>query len=579
MKKIKKKRSFHLTVYLSSAMILIFLFFILVTCAIYVKSYENALYDTAEINVEQAVSLVSDAMTIHLNDIERDMALVISGVDDCRSESQLKDYITSIVKVRSSVVSVAVYDLNGKVLCYGTNGNEIKNNQKNNQSFLPELFDSDEYNISVPHVQNMFAGYYPWVITTGKRGYSKLYGKEVYISMDISFTTMMSYIDSVGIGQRGYCFVINNNGEIVYHPQQQVIYSGIKNENLDSIKEMHNGITMDDKKIYAIDNIVSSDWKVVGISYVDEMINERIKDIYKNVVEFAIIGLIILAIFIVIVSNRVSRPVRELSVAMKAFEKNAEQFQYNPVHGVYELESLSESFDHMVMKIQELMVHIVDEEKTLRKTELKALQAQINPHFLYNTLDSIQWMCEKKDTEKAIAMVSALAKLFRISISKGKELIPIEKELDHVRSYLVIQSYRFKGQFEYYFEVDEKLLNYYCNKITLQPIVENSIIHGLEGMYDEGEIHIRVIDGGDHILMQIEDNGVGMTKEQCQKIIAHDESDQFGIGIKNVNDRLKIYFGQEYGLKIESELDCGTKVIVKIPKLTEEEARREGGVR
>lgn len=579
MKKIKKKRSFHLTVYLSSAMILIFLFFILVTCAIYVKSYENALYDTAEINVEQAVSLVSDAMTIHLNDIERDMALVISGVYDCRSESQLKEYITSIVKVRSSVVSVAVYDLNGKVLCYGTNGNEIKNNQKNNQSFLPELFDSDEYNISVPHVQNMFAGYYPWVITTGKRGYSKLYGKEVYISMDISFTTMMSYIDSVGIGQRGYCFVINNNGEIVYHPQQQVIYSGIKNENLDSIKEMHNGINMDDKKIYAIDNIVSSDWKVVGISYVDEMINERVKDIYKNVVEFAIIGLIILAIFIVIVSNRVSRPVKELSVAMKAFEKNAEQFQYNPVHGVYELESLSESFDHMVMKIQELMIHIVDEEKTLRKTELKALQAQINPHFLYNTLDSIQWMCEKKDTEKAIAMVSALAKLFRISISKGKELIPIEKELDHVRSYLVIQSYRFKGQFEYYFEVDEKLLNYYCNKITLQPIVENSIIHGLEGMYDEGEIHIRVIDGGDHILMQIEDNGVGMTKEQCQKIIAHDESDQFGIGIKNVNDRLKIYFGQEYGLKIESELDCGTKVIVKIPKLTEEEARREGGVR
>jgi len=278
-------------------------------------------------------------------------------------------------------------------------------------------------------------------------------------------------------------------------------------------------------------------------------------------------------------SNRVSRPVKELSVAMKAFEKNAEQFQYNPVHGVYELESLSESFDHMVMKIQELMIHIVDEEKTLRKTELKALQAQINPHFLYNTLDSIQWMCEKKDTEKAIAMVSALAKLFRISISKGKELIPIEKELDHVRSYLVIQSYRFKGQFEYYFEVDEKLLNYYCNKITLQPIVENSIIHGLEGMYDEGEIYIRVIDGGDHILMQIEDNGVGMTKEQCQKIIAHDESDQFGIGIKNVNDRLKIYFGQEYGLKIESELDCGTKVIVKIPKLTEEEARREGGVR
>lgn len=579
MKNKNSRRSPRLTGYLTIVMIAIFVLFTVITCTIYVKSYRRALYETAEINAGQAVSLVSDAMMIHLNEIESDMALVINETGEVASEAELKSYITSIVKLRSSVISVVIYNLDGTVLCYGADGSELKSNLKNNLSFLPELFDGNGYHISAPHVQNIFSDYYPWVITTGQKVYSKLYDREVYISMDISFTTMLSYIDSVGIGQRGYCFVVNDSGEIVYHPQQQLIYSGIKSESLSDIEQMADGISVDGDRIYAIADIAASEWRVVGVSYIDEMIDGRISEIYKNVAAFAVIGLVVLAVFIVFVSERISKPVRELANAMKDFERDAERFHYRPVKGVYELESLSESFDHMVTKIQALMVHIVDEEKTLRKTELKALQAQINPHFLYNTLDSIQWMCEKKDTDKAIAMVSALARLFRISISKGKELIPIEKELDHVRSYLVIQSYRFKGQFEYTFYADEALSSYYCNKITLQPIVENSIIHGFYGMYDEGEIHIRVTDGGDCIYMQVEDNGVGMTKEQCGKIIAHDESDSFGIGIKNVNDRLKIYFGREYGLSIESELDYGTTVTVKIPKLTEEDVRREGEIR
>lgn len=238
--------------------------------------------------------------------------------------------------------------------------------------------------------------------------------------------------------------------------------------------------------------------------------------------------------------------------------------------GTKEISALSDSFEHMAVRIQKLMEEVRQEEISLRKTELKALQAQINPHFLYNTLDAIAWMCEAGRNEDAVEMVNALARLFRISISRGHELIPIEKELQHAQSYLHIQNFRYKNQFRYQFDVDEACLSYYCNKITLQPIIENAIYHGMDRMVDEGMIRIGIHQSEDKIIFTVEDNGVGMTEEQCEEVLKKERSDRARIGIKNVNDRIKIYFGEEYGLTIKSELDEGTCVTIMMPKVTEE---------
>ena len=205
----------------------------------------------------------------------------------------------------------------------------------------------------------------------------------------------------------------------------------------------------------------------------------------------------------------------------------------------------------------------------MRKAELRALQAQINPHFLYNTLDSIGWMCEEERTREAVEMVNALAKLFRISISKGHEIITVEKELEHARSYLKIEKFRYKEQFSYSFDVEEDCLKYYCNKITLQPIIENAIYHGLDRMVDEGEIRISVKSRENHLIFVVEDNGIGMTEEQCREILEGTCGDKTGIGIRNVNNRIKIYFGEEYGIQIYSELDEGTRVTITMPKIGE----------
>ena len=197
-----------------------------------------------------------------------------------------------------------------------------------------------------------------------------------------------------------------------------------------------------------------------------------------------------------LLSRLLGRPLRGLAAAMERFERDADHFTYRPVGGTREVRELSSSFGHMVLRIQQLMSTVREEEVNLRKTELKALQAQINPHFLYNTLDSIAWMCEQGRNADAVNMVHALARLFRISISKGHELIPIAKEIEHAESYLQIQKYRYKNQFTYEFEVDPGCLDYYCNKITLQPIIENAINHGLDLMVDEGRITVEVLPGG-----------------------------------------------------------------------------------
>ena len=225
-------------------------------------------------------------------------------------------------------------------------------------------------------------------------------------------------------------------------------------------------------------------------------------------------------------------------------------------------------------RLQEQVAAILNPEQLFnlnkRQAQYQALQNQINPHFLYNTLDSIAWMCEQGRNAEAVEMVNALARLFRISISRGHELIPIRSELQHAESYLQIQSHRYKNQFSYSFDVQEECLDYLCNKITLQPIIENAIYHGINGLVDEGEIRISCRADGDDILFTVEDNGTGMEPEQVQAILRKERSDHTGIGIKNVNDRLKIYFGPAYGITIDSVPDEGTRVYIRMPKVREE---------
>ena len=272
-----------------------------------------------------------------------------------------------------------------------------------------------------------------------------------------------------------------------------------------------------------------------------------------------------------IISEFITKRIKKLQKTMKATETgNLGMVIEND--SADEIGDLINGYNSMSKRLDETVNEVYQSKIKEKEYEMRALQAQINPHFLYNTLDAIGWLCEEERCQDAVEMVNALAKLFRISISKGHELITIEKEVEHARSYLKIQNFRYKNQFSYEFQVEEDCLQYYCNKITLQPIIENAIYHGLDRMVDEGRILIRIYSDGEDVIFRVEDNGVGMSEEQCRSIIHKEPGDNSGIGIKNVNDRIKIYFGKEYGLSIESELDEGTTVIIRMPKVEENAA-------
>lgn len=540
---------------------------ILICCiALFLDRYRSAMVQSAQTSSAQAVSQVSNTVGSYLSDMDQAMRLVEQSVSE--SGESRDRLLAAFLKFRPDVVAVTSYSADGELLDCWSPDREPKENILQNLSFDLDMARATGGSfMTAPHVETIFEGYYPWVVTMTAPLEGG--GEAAWVSLDLSFSGISSYIKNVSIGQRGYCFLMDDAGNIIYHPQQQLLYAGLKSEDTEALAALEDGAYADDTVIYSVASVGESGWRAVGVSYVDELVNRNVNDMIRLSLWLAVVVLAVAGLTSWLLSRLIGKPLRGLASAMESFESDADHFTYRPVGGTREVQELSDSFEHMVLRIQELMTTVREEEVNLRKTELKALQAQINPHFLYNTLDSIAWMCEQGRNADAVKMVHALARLFRISISRGHELIPIAKELEHAESYLQIQMYRYKNQFTYTFDVDPDCLGYYCNKITLQPIIENSINHGLDLMVDEGRIDVRVRFDGDDIVFSVQDNGVGMSPEQLEAIMQHGPTDRTGIGIKNVNDRLKIYFGRSYGLSITSEPDVGTCVEIRMPRIRE----------
>jgi two-component system, sensor histidine kinase YesM len=580
-----KVKSIQFTIALSFTFVTV-LAMVFVSVTLYNK-FSKAAEQNASINTRQIIDQVNTNLDYYLRsmmEISYYLNEIIYYNEDL-SGNKLAESMNVILKTRKDIVTLAVVSEEGEFVA-GVPSYKVKEwvNLKEQDWFKAALNKPENLYFSTPHVQNIFEGQHNWVVSLSREVTFIKNGQRVkgVLLVDMNFSAIDQLCQKVSLGKRGYIYIIDHEGNIVYHPQLQLINVGLKTENISSVLEHVFGSYYDtlngENRLITIETVNYCRWRIVGVAYMHEIVATK-QEIGSFMVWTLVLGLFVVIFISAFISAEISKPIKKLEKSMKLVKEGRFDINLN-ITGGDEVVQLSKAFNLMVSRIRELMEQIVHEQEEKRKSELNALQAQINPHFLYNTLDSIVWMAENGKSEDVITMVTALARLFRISISRGKNIITVGEEIEHARNYLIIQKIRYKNKFKFDIKTPDRVLQYKTLKLILQPIIENSIYHGIEYMVDEGLIKISadVIDG--KLLFEVADNGLGMKPEVLKNVLLIEAKDKqgYGVGVKNVHGRIQLYYGKEYGLDIASEQEVGTIVRIWLPVVEEErleESRHE----
>lgn len=562
---------------------------ILVVVAVSFMLY-NKFAKTAEENAYLNIQQIIEQVNYHLELYVKGMQDIYEVVEDQIHETPdissavLRERLTTLLRTREDLVSVGLFTPEGTLVLDVPDLDMRRNTLLETQSWFESARARPrELSFSAPHIQNLYKGQYIWVVSLSRMMKYRENGKtkEGILLVDVNFRTIDELSRKVSLGKRGYAYIIDDLGNMVYHPQQQLIYAGLKYENLEPVFEYAYGSYMDkstgESRYITVRTVEPIRWKIVGVAYPDEIVTTK-RDLNQFVFWFLLVVCAAVVVLAVVVSAKISQPLRRLEKSVKSVGQG--DFS-TPIHvsGAYEVVQLSKRFNFMLHRIRQLMDQIIHEQEAKRKSELDVLQSQINPHFLYNTLNSVIRLAERGKKEEIIATITSLSKFFRISLSKGKNIITVEEELEHVRHYLIIQKIRFKNKFDFSIECEEEALSCLTLKLILQPIAENAIVHGIEKMQDEGVIRIAAFVKDERLTIRVSDNGLGMTRKVMDQILTGGvRSGGSGVGVKNVNERIRLYYGKSYGLSFESELEEGTTVTITLPKEKTEEIRRERGI-
>lgn len=487
---------------------------------------------------------------------------------------------------KDNLKSVAVYNNYGSLMAAEPVVSQKEDPNVTRQGwFQKAMAEKENMHFSTPHIQNLFNDSkfrYYWVISLSRaieitdRGVSQT--GVLLVDMDYSgISRMMKQINTSNNGQ--YFYLCDSNGEIIYHPCQMQISDGICKESSIETANYKDGVYEEkfggERRKIVVNTISYTGWRLVGVIPYRAFTHGMV-DVRYFVGILMILMVMMLVIINRVVSAKISRPILRLNESVKEYEAGEKPEIY--IGGTLEIRHLGNSIQNSYEKIDSLMKEIVKEQDERRKSEMDALQSQINPHFLYNALESLTWMVEAERNDEAVFMISQLARLFRISLSKGRTVITIKDEIQHAQSYMNIQQIRYKNKFSVDFQVDSSLYDYCTVKLILQPILENAINYGVREMDDCGEIIVKGKKEKGNIILSVEDNGLGMSQEEVEFVLT--DSNRIhkhgsGVGLVNINSRIKILFGKEYGLIVESEPDEGTRVSICIPAVLYTEENRK----
>ena len=497
------------------------------------------------ISTSRYITLYADKLKniINLLSVDADVRnFLISGNED--SKKSIEKMIYSILDSNKGIKNITVIGKNGNIVSSDKNNDmKISENMMKEKWYVDAINNSD-MPVFNPSRKNSTSSMNSalWFLSIS-RDIKNSKGENLgVIVFDIKYEILERYLNSISFGKQIDNIIVDKNNNIIYYKDVKCFADkkclakfSEKNKNKDTY-------------LYET-QIENTNWNLRSLANTNDLVTLK-KNFSHIVIIIFLVSLAFSSIITFIVITKILRPLIKLENHMQNFENNLREFHLSEKTG-YEVQNLVEHFNVMVEKI-----------KYLREYEIKALHSQINPHFLYNTLDTIIWMAEFEDNEKVISITKSLANYFRLSLSNGHEKIPLKDEIMHTKEYLFIQKQRYEDKLSYFFNIeDESLLSIEVPKIIIQPIVENSIYHGIKNLSGNGIITIDVYRQNSTVNISVKDNGIGFEKAKQFK-----KSKTGGVGFQNVDKRIKFYYGKNYGVFINKDSNTeGAEVIIKIP--------------
>lgn len=558
---------------------------VIIVTVISMNYTRTSVFDNSSLYTQTIIQQMNQNIDSYIDYMENISYLVSSNEDvqsylfgdenNPEARGRILNQFKTILDSRSDILNLGIIGENGRMLI--NNAQRLANPDLDihtQEWYMNALNGTASSYLSSSHVQHIISGERPWVITLSRGIRNKISGtgneKEGVFFIDLNYSAISELCNQSMVENQGYAFILDADGNIVYHPQQQQLYNELQTENISLIMGTDSDTVLSGKgsgeKLYSISRSEKTGWTVVDCVRVEELLRKSNKA--QSLYVLVAMGLIVVALFFSrFISRSITQPIQQLCDSMERVQEGDFSVSDIVVDSVNEIGSLTRSFNVMTHRIQELMEQNIREQEAKRKSELKALQSQINPHFLYNTLDSIIWMAEGKKNEEVVLMTAALARLLRQSISNEDEVVSIGQEVEYARGYLTIQKMRYKDKMEFQIDVDPSILHIPLIKLVLQPVIENAIYHGLKYKESKGLLQVKGFLKNGNAVIQVIDNGVGMDSETLAHIYdKHKVNYQSnGVGVYNVQKRLQLYYGNEYGITYESEKGRGTTATVTIP--------------
>ena len=559
------KRS-SLLVRMVISIFLVFLILLAVVGTFYYQSSSAAIEYTIEGNSQTTISQTSHFIQSYIKKLEttsisltqqKDILAYAENPNQVQAKG-IRDLFLTILKADQDLKTVVLVTKSGQVI----STDDSVQMKTSSDMMAEDWYQKAIHQGAKPVLTPARKSDSQWVISVTQELVDAEGANLGVLRLDISYETLEAYLNQLQLGQQGFAFIINENHEFVYHPKRTVYSSASEMEAMKPYIETGQGYTLDHQSYVSQEKIAGTDWTVIGVSSLEKLDQVR-SQLMWTLLGASALSLLACICLVWFSLKRWIAPLKDLRETMLEIASGTQNLRAKEA-GAYELREVTRQFNAMLDQIDQLMADVRRQEEATRQYELQALSSQINPHFLYNTLDTIIWMAEFQDSQRVVQVTKSLATYFRLALNQGKDLICLSDEINHVRQYLFIQKQRYGDKLEYEIDEEPDFDNLVLPKLVLQPLVENALYHGIKEKEGQGHIKVSVQKQNTGLVIRIEDDGVGF---QAAGDSSQSQLKRGGVGLQNVDQRLKLHFGENYQMKIDSVPSKGTIVEICINKI------------